>query len=77
MIPIVMHYISTIKGKAESKNLILYFKPLFTVVEKAEHVDLYAKLFNSINVKVNFSESKNRVIWAKYAANSIDTVSYT
>ena len=77
MIPIISHYISTIKGKSESKNLILYYKPLFEVVERIEHVDLYAKLFNSINVKVNFNESKNRIIWAKYEANSIDTVSYT
>ena len=77
LIPIVLHYISVVKGKPESKNLILYFKPLFKVVEEREHVDLYAKLFNSINVKVNFNESKNRVIWAKYNANSIDTVSYT
>lgn len=77
MIPIVMHYISVIKGKTESKNLIMYFKPLFEVVERKEHVDLYAKMFNSINVKVNFNESKNRIIWAKYAANGIDPISYT
>ena len=77
MIPVISHYISTIKGKSESKFLILYYKPLFDIVEKIEHVDLYAKLFNSINVKVNFNESKNRIIWAKYEANSIDTVSYT
>ena len=77
LIPIVLHYISMIKGKSETRNLILYYKPLFTVVERVEHVDLYAKLFNSINIKVNFNESKNKVIWAKYEANSDDTVSYT
>lgn len=77
LIPLVMHYISIIAGKPEAKHLIEYYKPLFEIIERVEHVNLYAKLFHSINVKVNFNESKNKVIWAKYAANSVDTVSYT
>ena len=77
MIPIVMHYISVIKGKPEVKNLILYYRPLFDLIYEVEHVNLYAKLFHSINVKVNINESNNQPIWDKYEANSIDAVSYT
>ena len=76
MIPLVMHYISVIKGKKELKNLILYYRPLFNLIYEKENVNLYAKLFHSIGVKVNFSESKNRSIWIKYEANSVDSVSY-
>ena len=76
MIPIVMHYISECKTREESKNLFLYYRPLFTVVEKAEHVDLYAKLFNSIDVKVSCNENKNKLIWSKYEATSGDAVAY-
>ena len=77
MIPLVMHYISVIKGKKEVRNLIYYYRPLFYLTYEKEHVNLYAKLFHSIGVKANFNESKNPLIWSKYAANSIDTVSYT
>ena len=77
MIPLVMHYISVIKGKPEVKNLILYYRPLFDLVYKTEGVNLYAKLFHSINVKVNINEANNPLIWDKYAANSVDAVSYT
>jgi hypothetical protein len=77
MIPLVMHYISVIKGKKEVRNLIHYYRPLFYLTYEKEHVNLYAKLFHSIGVKANFNESKNPLIWSKYAANSIDTVSYT
>jgi hypothetical protein len=77
MIPVVMHYITVIKGKKEVQNLFYYYKPLFKIVKEKENVNLYAKLFHSIGVKTNFNESKNPVIWNKYAANSIDTVSYT
>lgn len=76
LIPLVMHYISVIKGKSEVKKLILYYRPLFEIIRKKEHVNLYAKLQHSIQVKVNFNESNNPVIWAKYQATSIDAVSY-
>lgn len=78
MIPVIMHYISTTKTRNEiSSHLIDYYKPLFDLVEKTEHVNLYAKLFNSINVKVNLEYTRNKVIWDKYEAQSIDTVSTT
>jgi hypothetical protein len=76
LIPLVMHYISVVKGKKEVKNLILYYRPLFVMVYKKENVNLYAKMFHSSSVKVNFNEANNPLIWEKYAANSVDGVSY-
>lgn len=77
MIPLVMHYISSVKGKSEVKNLDQYFRPLFTVTEAIENVELYAKMYNSINSKVKYNEMKNRPIWDKYEANSVDAEAYT
>lgn len=78
MIPITMHYISTTKKKSEvTEHLAEYFRPMFDVVERAEHVNIYAKLFNSINVTVNLQYNRNKVIWDKYEAQSVDTVSTT
>ena len=77
LIPLVMHYISTAKGKGEVKKLDLYFRPLFVVTEVAENVCLYAKMYNSISTKVKYNEMKNRVIWDKYEANSVDAEAYT
>ena len=76
LIPLVMHYISVIKGKPEVKKLIKYYKPLFELVYEKDHVNLYAKMFHSILVKVIFSESNNPVIWGKYAANSLGAEAY-
>lgn len=76
LIPLVMHYISVIKGKPEVKKLILYYRPLFDLTQKVEGVNLYAKLFHSIQVKVNFNEQNNSAIWAKYEATSVDSISY-
>ena len=78
MIPVVMHYISITKPKTEvSEHLIDYYKPLFDLIERTENINIYAKLFNSINVSVNLEYNKNKVIWDKYEAQSIDTVSTT
>lgn len=76
IIPLVMHYISVVKGKPEVKKLIEYYKPLFTLTYKKEGVNLFAKLFHTILVKVKFNEQNNSAIWAKYEANSMDAVSY-
>lgn len=76
LIPLVMHYISVIKGKPEVKKLIKYYKPLFDLIYEKDKVNLYAKMFHSILVKVNFSESNNPVIWGKYAANSLGPEAY-
>ena len=76
LIPLVMHYVSIVKGKPEVKKLILYYRPLFDLTYKVEGVNLYAKLFHSIQVKVNFNENNNPAIWAKYEATSVDPVSY-
>ena len=77
LIPLVMHYISSTQGKTEAKNLDKYFKPLFTITEAVENVYLYAKMYNSINSKVKYNEMKNRPIWDKYEANSVDAEAYT
>ena len=75
-IPLVMHYISTIAGKPEVKKLILYYRPLFDLTREIEDVNLYAKLQHWIQVKVNFNESRNPTICAKYEATCVDSVSY-
>ena len=77
MIPITMHYISLYHDKKETHKLIKYYKRLFDVVEKKEHVNLYAKLYTSISVKVNLSETKNKRIWDKYEVDSSDAATYT
>ena len=61
-IPMVMHYISTMKSKSENAHLIEYYRPIFDIVEENEHVNLYQKLFNSINVSVQLSYKKNKII---------------
>lgn len=76
MIPIILHYISLNKDKNEIHNLIQYYKPLFYIIEEKEHVNLYGKLYTSIGVKVNLSESKNRLIWDKYEVDSSDGATY-
>ena len=77
LIPVVLHYIAMYKDKKEIHNLSMYYKPIFEMVEENENVNLYGKLFNSINVKVNLSETKNSVIWGKYEMEQEDTASYT
>lgn len=77
MIPLTIHYISINKDKNEIHNLVHYFKPLFSLIEEKEHVNLYGKLYNSIAVKVNLSESKNKLIWDKYEVESFDGATYT
>lgn len=74
-IPMVMHYISTMKSKSENAHLIEYYRPIFDIVEENEHVNLYQKLFNSINVSVQLSYKKNKIIWDKYEAQSVDVIS--
>jgi hypothetical protein len=76
LIPLVMHYISVVKGRPEVKNLIYYYRPLFDLTYEIEDVNIYVKLFHSILVKVNFNETNNPAIWAKYEVNSVDTISY-
>ena len=71
----VMHYISTMKSKSENAHLIEYYRPIFDIVEENEHVNLYQKLFNSINVSVQLSYKKNKIIWDKYEAQSVDVIS--
>ena len=77
MIPIILHYITLYKDKKEIHFLSKYYKPIFDIVEEREHVNLYGKLFNSINVKVNLSETKNKIIWDKYEVEQEDTATYT
>ena len=77
LIPVVLHYIAMYKDKKEIHNLSMYYKPIFEMIEENENVNLYGKLFNSINVKVNLSETKNSVIWGKYEMEQEDTASYT
>lgn len=77
LIPVILHYITLFKDKKEIHNLFLYYKPIFEYIEKREHVNLYGKLFNSINVKVNLSETKNKVIWDKYEVEQEDPATYT
>lgn len=77
LIPIILHYIVLNKDKHEIHNLSLYYKPIFDIIEEKEHVNLYGKLFNSINVKVNLSETKNKIIWDKYEVEQEDTATYT
>ena len=76
-IPIVTHYISTMKTKAENEHLIEYYRPLFDIVEEYGKVNLYQKLFNSINVTAQLSYKRNKTIWDMYEAQSIDVVSRT
>lgn len=77
IIPIILHYITVYKDKKEIHNLSMYYKPIFDMIEENENVNLYGKLFNSINVKVNLSETKNSVIWDKYEMEQEDSASYT
>lgn len=77
LIPIILHYITLYKDKKEIHNLSMYYKPIFDIIEEQEHVNLYGKLFNSINVKVNLSETKNKIIWDKYEVEQEDTATYT
>jgi hypothetical protein len=76
LIPITLHYITQYKDKREIHNLSLYYKPIFDIIEDREHVNLYGKLFNSIHVKVNLSETKNKLIWEKYEMEQQDASSY-
>jgi len=76
MIPISLHYITMYKDKKEIHNLSMYFKPMFDIIEEKEHINLYGKLFNSIHVKVNLSETKNTPIWDKYEMEQQDPASY-
>ena len=76
LIPLVMHYINLIAGKAEVKKLIRYYKPLFKMVNDKENINLYSKLFHSIMTKVSFHEKNNPVIWDKYAVFSTDAIYY-
>lgn len=77
IIPIILHYITLYKDKKEIHNLTMYYKPIFDIIEEKEKVNLYGKLFNSINVKVNLSETKNKIIWDKYEVEQEDTATYT
>lgn len=76
LIPITLHYITHYKDKREIHNLSMYYKPIFDIIEEKEHVNLYGKLFNSIHVKVNLSETKNKLIWEKYEMEQQDAASY-
>lgn len=76
LIPITLHYITQYKDKREIHNLSMYYKPIFDIIEDREHVNLYGKLFNSIHVKVNLSETKNKLIWEKYEMEQQDASSY-
>ena len=76
LIPITLHYITQYKDKREIHNLSMYYKPIFDIIEEREHVNLYGKLFNSIHVKVNLSETKNKLIWEKYEMEQQDASSY-
>lgn len=76
IIPIALHYITLYKDKKEIHNLSMYYKPMFDIIEDKEHVNLYGKLFNSIHVKVNLSETKNGLIWDKYEMEQQDAASY-
>ena len=76
LIPLVMHYITIIAGKKEVANLIYYYRPLFDLVYEVEHVNLYAKMMNTINIKVAFNETTNMNIWQRYAMTNVDGVSY-
>ena len=76
IIPIALHYITQYKDKKEIHNLSMYYKPMFDIIEDREHVNLYGKLFNSIHVKVNLSETKNKPIWEKYEMEQQDPASY-
>ena len=76
IIPVALHYITQYKDKKEIHNLSMYFKPMFDIIEEREHVNLYGKLFNSIHVKVNLSETKNKLIWDKYEMEQQDPASY-
>ena len=77
LIPVILHYVAMYKDKKEIHNLHLYYKPIFDMVEENEHVNLYGKLYNSINVKVSLSETKNKIIWDKYEMEQEDTATYT
>lgn len=77
MIPVILHYITIYKDKTEIHELYQYYKPIFDIIEEKEHVNLYGKMFNSINVKVNLSETKNKIIWDKYEVELEDTATYT
>lgn len=77
LIPLILHYITLYKDRKEIHNFYLYYKPIFEMIEEREHVNLYGKLFNSINVKVNLSETKNKLIWDKYEMEQEDTATYT
>ena len=77
LIPLILHYITLYKDRKEIHNFYLYYKPIFEIIEEEEHVNLYGKLFNSINVKVNLSETKNKLIWDKYEMEQEDTATYT
>lgn len=77
LIPVILHYITLYKDKTEIHELYQYYKPIFDIIEEKEHINLYGKMFNSINVKVNLSETKNKIIWDKYEVELEDTATYT
>lgn len=77
LIPIVLHYIALNKTKKEIHNLAKYYKPIFALIEEKEHTNLYAKMYNSISVKVNVSQTRNKAIWDKYEVEQEDPTTYT
>ena len=77
LIPVILHYITLYRDKNEIHELYQYYKPIFDMIEEKEHINLYGKMYNSINVKVSLSENKNKVIWDKYEVEGEDTTTYT
>lgn len=77
LIPVVLHYVTMYKDRKEIHNLSMYYKPIFSIIEDKEHVNLYGKLFNSIYAKVSVSENKNCLIWDKYEMEQQDGANYT
>lgn len=64
MLPVVTHYIHMC-GKGELNLVYEFFLPLFTKLNK--DVDIYNKLWISINAKINSSLYQHRTVWGFHA----------
>jgi hypothetical protein len=78
MVPVLFHYINTYQViKNEPVELYPFYDRLFYMFSK--EIDIYNKLWYSVNVKVNMNYAKNKVLWQQRefkGTNELEQVDY-